>query len=169
MLSLNIANMAPGHYEENRQASAADLDLRERDEFQAPVTMAIQIDKASDELIVTIDWQTMISGSCDRCAEPLQTPLSDTLSVVYTYDPQERGEEDEEVLLISESTRQVDLTDHLRQSLILALPLKLLCREECKGLCSRCGANLNNESCSCPPDPVDPRWEKLEQLFNRKK
>ena len=169
MLPLNIANMACGHYEEPREASAADLNLHEREEFQAPITMVIRIDKASDELIVTIDWQTMISGSCDRCAEPLQTPLSDTLSVVYTYDPQERGEEDEEVLLISESTRQVDLTDHLRQSLILALPLKLLCREECKGLCSRCGANLNNESCSCPPDPVDPRWEKLEQLFNRKK
>jgi len=168
VLRLDIANLSPGHYEEARRAAAADLDLQERTEFTTPIELLMHIDKASDELIVTIDWQTVVSTSCDRCAEPLQTPLADHLAVVYTSNPKEHGDEDEDVLLISESTREVDLADPLRQSLILALPAKQLCREECRGLCSHCGANLNSETCSCPPEPVDPRWEKLEQLLNRK-
>ncbi len=138
-------------------------------EFQSPIELAFHLEKASDELIVAIDWQTVIHCSCDRCAEPLQIPLSDALLIVFTRNSKERDEEDEEVLLISDSTREVDLTDPVRQSLILALPAKLLCKEECRGLCVRCGANLNLESCSCPAEPVDPRWEKLEQLFKSEK
>ena len=168
VLRLNIANLAAGHYEESRQAQAADLDLQEYAEFQSPVDMVLHIDKASDELIVTIGWKTVIYLNCDRCAEPLETALSDSYSVVFTFNPKEHAEEDEEVLLISESTREVDLTAHLRESLILALPVKQLCREECKGLCGHCGANLNSETCTCQPGPVYPRWEKLEQLLKRK-
>jgi uncharacterized protein len=168
VLRLNIANLSAGHYEEAWQTKAADLDLQDRTEFQTAIDLQLHIEKASDEIIVTIDWQTVITLFCDRCAEPLQTSLSDTLAIVFTLNPQERGEEDEDVLLISESTREVDLADHLRQSVILALPVKQLCSEECKGLCSHCGANLNTETCNCPPEPIDPRWEKLEQLLNRK-
>lgn len=167
MLPLDIANLSPGHYEETRGVVAADLGLQQP-EFTAAIDLRLHLDKASDDLIVQIDWQTVITSSCDRCAEPMQTSLSDHLTVVYTSNPAEYGEADEEVLLISESTREVDLADPLRQSLILALPIKQLCSEECRGLCSHCGANLNLESCKCPPESVDPRWEKLEQLLNRK-
>ncbi len=169
VLRLEIASLSPGHYEEPRHAVAADLGLQQWAEFTAPIDIRLHLDKASDELIVQIDWQTVISSCCDRCAEPLQTSLSDSLTVVYTWNPEEYGgEAEEEVVLISESTREVDLADPLRQSLILALPAKQLCSDECRGLCSRCGANLNLEPCKCPPEPVDPRWEKLNQLLNRK-
>jgi uncharacterized protein len=169
VLNLNIANLAAGHFEEERQAVATDLDLQERAEFQSPIEMILHVDKASDELIVAVDWQTVIARSCDRCAEPLQTPLCDSVTIVFTHNPKEHAEDDEDVLLISESTREVDLADPVRQSLILALPAKQLCKEDCRGLCVRCGANLNFEICNCPPEAVDPRWEKLEQLLNRKK
>jgi uncharacterized protein len=169
VLILDIANLSAGHYEETWQAAAADLDLQDRSEFQSPISMVLHLDKTPDELIVVVDWKTVISHNCDRCAEPLQTPLEDSLSIVFTRNPQEREEEDDEVLLISESTREVDLADPVRQSLILALPAKQLCQEGCLGLCVHCGANLNSEKCTCPPESPDPRWDKLSQLFKSEK
>lgn len=169
MFTLDITNLTVGHYEETRQAVAADLNLQEWSEFQSPVAMILHLDKTPDELIVVVDWKTTISHSCDRCAELLETPLQDSLSIVFTRHPEERAEEDDEVLLISDSTRTVDLADPLRQSLVLALPVKQLCKEDCLGLCVHCGANLNQERCTCPPEPTDPRWDKLSQLFKSEK
>ena len=58
----------------------------------------------------------------------------------------------------------IDLGEDVRQTLILAVPLKLLCRPECKGLCPQCGTNLNNETCSCTTVEADPRWDALRAL-----
>jgi uncharacterized protein len=58
----------------------------------------------------------------------------------------------------------IDLADDVRQTVVLAVPLKLLCKEECKGLCPRCGADLNKELCICPPEALDARWETLRRF-----
>lgn len=60
----------------------------------------------------------------------------------------------------------LDLTEIIRQNALLALPIKPLCRQDCAGLCSECGHNLNQGSCGCPPVGTDPRWSKLSQLVS---
>jgi len=62
------------------------------------------------------------------------------------------------------SDQVADLTDMVRQELLLALPMKPLCSEECKGLCPRCGVNLNIETCDCRVKGMDSRWEGLKDL-----
>ncbi len=58
----------------------------------------------------------------------------------------------------------LDLTDAVRQYLLMAIPIKPLCQRDCAGLCPICGANLNETVCGCPSEVVDPRWEKLRKL-----
>jgi uncharacterized protein len=61
------------------------------------------------------------------------------------------------------------LEDVLREQVLLSLPVRTLCREDCKGLCPRCGQNLNSETCTCDTIPVDPRWAVLSDLASRMK
>ena len=58
----------------------------------------------------------------------------------------------------------LDLGEAIRQYSVMATPAKPLCKEDCAGLCPTCGANLNNGTCGCPPQPVDHRWDALRKL-----
>jgi uncharacterized protein len=69
------------------------------------------------------------------------------------------------VQFISPNTHEIDLSFGVRESLLLALPMKVLCSEDCKGLCPHCGANLNEESCDCVAETIDPRWAELRKLL----
>jgi len=71
---------------------------------------------------------------------------------------------DEEPYIIDEQNI-LDLSDTLRQSIILAIPMKPLCRQDCAGLCLDCGHNLNQGSCRCPSSIIDPRWSKLKTPY----
>lgn len=62
---------------------------------------------------------------------------------------------------------EIDITDLVRETLLLAEPLKALCSEECKGFCAKCGANLNIADCDCPRDTIDPRLAGLQKLLNK--
>ena len=73
------------------------------------------------------------------------------------------GEDD---LYIRVQSEEIDLYELLREDIILNLPMIHLCKPDCKGLCSQCGANLNYEKCSCNKDSVDPRLEILKTLLN---
>jgi len=62
-------------------------------------------------------------------------------------------------------TVEIDLTDRVIEYLILTIPMKNICRSECKGICPGCGADLNHETCRCVETAVDPRWEGLRKLM----
>ena len=63
----------------------------------------------------------------------------------------------------------LDLTEAVRQYILLATPMKPLCRKDCAGLCPTCGCNLNQVSCNCPPSPADSRWSELKKLLQTSK
>jgi uncharacterized protein len=69
-----------------------------------------------------------------------------------------------ELQVIPASTTAIDLTEDVRQTLLLSFPLKNLCREECRGLCPRCGTNWNEQACTCSDDVNDGRWDALRSL-----
>jgi uncharacterized protein len=59
---------------------------------------------------------------------------------------------------------KIDLTDLVREQILLDLPTQILCQEDCKGLCQKCGANLNEVNCNCEENEIDPRWSALKNL-----
>jgi uncharacterized protein len=98
------------------------------------------IDEAT--LSVRLHIDTTITGSCVRCLEKAELALSDEL--LYLYSLREKESEGGEMIVeIGAFGKTLDITEQVWESLILLLPIKLLCKEDCLGLCSSCGANLN--------------------------
>jgi uncharacterized protein len=93
-------------------------------------------------LSVRLGINTQIAGSCVRCLEKAELALSDEL--LYLYSLRGKGSEDEEMVVeVGAFGKTLDITEQVWESLVLLLPLRLLCREDCLGLCPSCGANLN--------------------------
>lgn len=110
--------------------------------------------------------------ACSRCVGPVRIPVDETLQVTFmrTEDAPdldqdtevEVNEDDLDVYTYEDDV--IDLEPLLREQLILALPYAPLCKEDCKGLCSRCGADLNETTCSCDRDTTDPRLAPLKNI-----
>jgi|GEM_PF-585552 len=118
------------------------------------------------ELRVRGGWHS----ECDRCLAPVHQEVDEPLVLYYTEEPgaarspQEDDLESEEVRMIDADQESIVLDEDVRQTMLLSVPFKILCREECKGLCSTCGTDLNNGPCNCTPE-IDPRWAKLAALL----
>lgn len=103
------------------------------------------------------------NGICDRCADDFKRDYSFDISKVVVSNLV--NEEDDDEYIIADADNKVDLDDCIYQEIQLFLPQKMLCSDDCKGLCPKCGKNLNKEKCDCKKD-VDPRMAALLQLLD---
>jgi uncharacterized protein len=109
---------------------------------------------------------------CARCVDPVQIPLQAEFDLIFR--PADADSEAPERSITAPETEigyyQGDsllLEDVLREQVLLALPVRTLCKPDCKGLCPRCGENRNSHPCTCDEGPSDPRWEALAGLRGR--
>lgn len=131
--------------------------------LRQPVRVTGQAYAKADVCYLDLDLSFVFDGVCDRCAEPIQKPMSLSLHKILVEDLQNREDADDEYVLVQDST--LDLSDLLQEELLLFFPTKMLCKPDCKGLCCKCGKNLNDGPCDCQKD-VDPRLEALLQLLD---
>lgn len=113
-------------------------------------------------LVMTGSIHTCIHGVCDRCAGDFQREVTFPIQVVLVQELSSEEDEDENVFFLNGDS--ADLEEIVRTVFVLNLDSKLLCREDCKGLCPRCGKNLNLGPCGCRKEP-DPRLAALQQLL----
>jgi DUF177 domain-containing protein len=130
------------------------------------------------EIVADIRFRGRFAGRfevpCARCVEPVEIPLAAEYDLIFR--PAGADSEAPERSITAPETEigyyQGDsllLEDVLREQVLLALPVRTLCKADCKGLCPRCGANRNNQKCNCEEGPADPRWEALAGLRSRMK
>ncbi len=115
------------------------------------------------------DFSTRLQISCARCLEPVEQVVARNFDLLYRPQgidagPDERSVTDAEAEIGYYRGEGLELEDLLREQILLALPLKTICAENCKGLCPHCGKNLNVEQCSCAEPVEDPRWEALKDI-----
>ncbi|MDP4144708.1 MAG: DUF177 domain-containing protein [Bacillota bacterium] len=99
--------------------------------------------------------------ACSRCLQKFDYSVDIEIHEKFTTNPENR---DDEVIFID--NEKLDITEIVENTIILSLPIKKLCSEDCKGLCQSCGANLNSSTCKCKNDDTDPRLAKLKELFS---
>jgi uncharacterized protein len=106
---------------------------------------------------------------CARCLKPINVPVDAEFDVRYvaatdyaTLETPELNVEDLNVSVFQDDA--IDFDDLAREQILLALPSRLLCRQDCRGLCPVCGINKNVQACQCEPTLVDPRWAALKDL-----
>jgi len=161
---INISNLPEGVHERSLEAAADHLGLDAR--FSEQVRAAAKVEKTSRQLYLHVEFTTRGTFTCDRCLDEFHKEVSGSYGVVYVTDTQaDDGIEIDEIQVISPEANYIDLAEDVRQFVLLALPQKMLCREECAGLCPGCGVNRNRSKCSCPNEGIDPRWEGLRNLL----
>ena len=108
--------------------------------------------------------RTCIHGICDRCASAFDRQMEVPIDVVLVTELADEDHEDGWVFPLEGDS--ADLEDIIRTVFVLNMDSKLLCKEDCKGLCCRCGRNLNTEACTCQKE-LDPRFAALKQLLEK--
>jgi uncharacterized protein len=162
---IRISGLSNGLHDYHFSAVPSALMLE--DNFTQPVEVDVVVDKTPRQVYLKSEIRASGSFTCDRCLENFERSVDTRCVMFYVFDEMERGKfPEDEVQVISPETVYVDISDDVRQMIVLSIPLKLLCKEECKGLCPHCGKNRNSEPCECRDEQVDPRWQGLAGLMN---
>lgn len=106
-------------------------------------------------------FETAVSTECRRCLKAVEVHVSQPLALIFAT--QGEAAEDHGCYVIEDRARVLDLTEAVREELLLAIPRFVECRPDCRGLCPTCGADLNDSPCGCAP-AGDPRWQALRAL-----
>lgn len=124
------------------------------------------------DIRVAGELDTTLEMPCARCLEPVLQDVKREFDLIYRPLGVDAGQEE---LSVTAADAEIGyyqgegllLEDALREQVLLALPLRAICREDCKGLCPHCGKNLNTEQCSCAVPMEDPRWSALKDIRNK--
>lgn len=132
--------------------------------FLSPVSVKGEFENIGGSIKLCATANATVRYICDRCCEEFDTDLSfDIDEKLQEEDP--KGEIDKNPDVIYFRGNSIELDEIVLENLFLSLPLKRLCSEDCKGLCSKCGANLNLGDCGCDTRTVDPRFDALDKFF----
>ena len=134
-----------------------------------PVNVVLNLNRHPDHIRVTGKIEGSLEVSCHRCLRPFPLPLNEPVDL-YLFEkarmPKEEEKEIEPEELVYEffDGEVIEVDRLVAEQLFLALPVKVLCGEECKGLCPGCGANLNEETCRCKADSGQSSFAKLKSI-----
>lgn len=135
----------------------------------SPVHADLRLTKTGAGVSVRGAFRATVGLACSRCLEPFVLSIDEDFEVQY-LPPRELGGEGERELsgpeldVVPLADDRIDVGLLLRENLLLSLPVQPVCRETCRGLCSRCGASLNEGPCGCPTSGPDPRLKVLAKL-----
>ena len=174
LLDLNKLHGPREHVERTFEPAAFDPQDAEY-RVAAPVSFSMNVDKLGGEAFrVSGRAGTRLELDCSRCVEPFAVPVEAEFDLRYLPQAHNAGEGEREIADDDLSTAYyrdglLDVVDMLREQFQLALPMKPLCAEDCRGLCPECGANLNRATCGCTSKWEDPRLAPLKGLMQIKK
>lgn len=120
------------------------------------------------EIRIEGELSVSMQATCDRCLEPAMFPIEKNFDLVYVP-AEDTSDSDDEIDQAGIEVGYYEgsglpLNDVLREVVLLALPMQLVCSEACKGICPVCGQNRNQHDCACQPQALDDRWSKLKEF-----
>ncbi|MFH0925093.1 MAG: DUF177 domain-containing protein [bacterium] len=143
--------------------------------FKFPITATGKATKSGNNIYVGGTLKTKVGLECSRCLTSFNFEIEDSFNILYEPKPPHKNFK-EEIELSEEDLDinyyegdSIDLQEIIRQQLLLAIPIKSLCKDACRGLCPKCGINLNLEECQCKKKEVDPRLNALKDYFTSEK
>ena len=139
-----------------------------------PLEWNATAERAGAEIRIAGSLKATIELACSRCLEPANYELAKPFDLFFRQQDEYMFDEDDEIELAEKDTRtaffsgtKLAIGDILHEQVLLALPMKALCKLDCKGLCPACGANLNVKACNCPQEQFNPNIDALLELKQR--
>lgn len=129
--------------------------------LKKPVTVTGKVTNKAGLVTLSISMVYVFSAPCDRCGLPTETQHKVTLE--KSLAPEIAGIDNDDIILVEDL--KLDLDELVYTEVIISLPMKHLCKEDCKGICPSCGKNLNDGKCDCNTKQIDPRLQALADLL----
>lgn len=171
-IDLASARIDPVEWEETVRLEAAELGLAAGWRL-SPIEVRGRLSAADHDHWLELDVSFSVDAPCDRCAEPTHAEI-DAGSRLLVVVRRPTAAVAEEVQLATEDLGMLELVEPAIDSrplvvelVQLELPTRPLCRDDCRGVCPRCGRNRNEGECGCEEQPGDPRWSALAELRDR--
>lgn len=155
-------NYSNGVHEIEFNEPCSEIDLEEP--FFGNVDVKCRMDKSSYQIVLDIDAKAQVVFECDRCTKEYESTIEGKFQLVCLYREEDVSEEDINIKYLPPEQDKIDISEDLMEYLILNIPMKKICREKCKGLCPKCGADLNEKTCNCDKNSTNPVWEPLLKL-----
>ncbi len=159
---IQISNLSDGEYHFSFNEKAEGIGLSEP--FFGNIIVESLLQKSRRQIILNSKIETNVNFECDRCGIEFERILANEYKLVYMFDSEINDDDEGDIKFLSFNADKIDITRDVIDYAQLSIPMKKLCKEECKGLCIHCGKNLNEGSCSCSKNKIDPRWLPLEKL-----
>ncbi len=171
-IELSSLESSKGQFAHTYQPDELSL-LDDRLHLAGPAKISGKVRRDGEKLRVSGHLEVRVQAECDRCLQLLDLPISQSFKLEYVTRAQYEALEvaellDEDLCLSVFDGEKIDVDELVGEQLELAVPFQTLCQESCKGFCLTCGVNLNLENCNCREAEIDPRWEELRKLVNRK-
>jgi uncharacterized protein len=150
-MKLFLPAYSQGHHLISEVIEPDEIDLN-TSQFSRPIEVQIELDRHDPYLQLDYHTRTQVHRVCDRCLADYEFALGADGKLIFvlgqTSPARDSGED--EIHYVPADTQEIDLSVDLRDALMLSLPLKSLCRDDCRGLCPNCGQDLNEGPCTCP-------------------
>ncbi len=178
-IEIKELELHPIDFEEEFRSGVIDFgtDLRQRSPLRTSGRAQLVEERHGKsarikDIRITGDLATTVELDCARCLEPAVQKVSRKFDLLYRPLGSDAGRAE---LSVTAAEAEIGyyqgegllLEDALREQVLLELPLKAICREDCKGLCPHCGTNLNSDECSCAEPMEDPRWSALKDIRSK--
>jgi uncharacterized protein len=138
-------------------------------EFMAPLSIQLNVKKEYDHIRVKGAVDTLVQQTCSRCLTKHPVDIASSFTLIFTksapdYQDEEVELSEEDLVSVVYAGDEIDLSEQIVEQVLLELPLKPLCNEACKGLCSTCGTNLNNDMCGCSQEYASISFSALKNF-----
>jgi uncharacterized protein len=169
-MHIRITDLSKGIHRQSLKEPASSLGLEEENlHFTKPVVVQFTLQKVGDQIVCQARVKAIVESECSRCLESVEREISGEMTILLTFSQGPSPEDGEhDVKIVPPGAKEVDVSEEIRQTILLAIPGKPLCRTDCRGLCPHCGTNLNHSACQCQVKVEDPRWSGLQKLFSNK-
>ncbi|NLL47480.1 MAG: DUF177 domain-containing protein [Firmicutes bacterium] len=142
-------------------------EIPEVSKVLSPLIAKLKVTNTGEGYLVTGELALKLALHCSRCLKPLETTLQTSIEEEYLNHPPESDEDplwDEQPLV---EGNEIDTTSLIEESILVSIPMKTVCQEDCPGLCPGCGAVLAEETCDCPDPTIDIRLAPLSKLLQQ--
>lgn len=164
-MKFNYHNYPDGIHEIELSGKAKELGLDNR--FGEDLYIVCTMDKSSRQIVLKCDVSFELNLECDRCNSNFNENVEVDFKVIRVFDRENYDPSDANTAYLSPEIIEIDLSNDVKDFVMLSLPMKKLCSDDCKGLCSGCGANLNESECKCSNDETNPVWNELLKLKDK--
>jgi len=173
-MRIELASLEEGRGDFSHAYQPQDLQLDdERVTLCGATELQGKIKGSGREAVVDGHVDSCVQVNCDRCLKAIQFPVSSDFSLEYItggdYEESQVAELTEDLMSVSVfDGESIDLDQIVKEQILLAVPARALCKDDCLGICPECGNDRNAGECDCETKEVDPRWSALKDLMSGK-